>query len=142
MGNTCLYGATGGTLYASGLAGERFGVRNSGCHTVVEGLGDHGCEYMTGGHVTVLGKTGINFGAAMTGGFAYVYDEENTFADCINQDVDIKKMRFSDTLVEQAEVDGVDDPASEFEARFALMSLELSRFLPGLWDALGGLATD
>ena len=92
IGNTCLYGATGGTLYASGLAGERFGVRNSGCHTVVEGVGDHGCEYMTGGHVTVLGKTGINFGAAMTGGFAYVYDEDKTFADCINQDVDIQRM--------------------------------------------------
>jgi glutamate synthase (NADPH/NADH) large chain len=92
MGNTCLYGATGGKLFAAGLAGERFGVRNSGCHAVVEGVGDHGCEYMTGGLVTVLGKTGINFGAAMTGGFAYVYDEDNTFADCINQDVDIERV--------------------------------------------------
>jgi glutamate synthase (NADPH/NADH) large chain len=92
IGNTCLYGATGGTMYASGLGGERFAVRNSGCHTVVEGVGDHGCEYMTGGHVTVLGKTGINFGAAMTGGFAYVYDEDNEFADCINADVDIHRI--------------------------------------------------
>jgi glutamate synthase (NADPH/NADH) large chain len=92
IGNTCLYGATGGMLYASGLAGERFAVRNSGCHTVVEGVGDHGCEYMTGGLVTVLGKTGINFGAAMTGGFAYVYDETNEFADCINADVDIYRI--------------------------------------------------
>ena len=92
IGNTCLYGATGGKLFASGLAGERFAVRNSGCHTVVEGIGDHGCEYMTGGLVTVLGTTGINFGAAMTGGFAYVYDEENHFSDRINQDVDIQRV--------------------------------------------------
>jgi glutamate synthase (NADPH/NADH) large chain len=92
IGNTCLYGATGGKLFAAGLAGERFGVRNSGCHTVVEGVGDHGCEYMTGGLVTVLGKTGINFGAAMTGGFAYVFDEENLFSDRINQDVDIQRI--------------------------------------------------
>ena len=93
IGNTCLYGATGGTLYASGLAGERFGVRLSGCHTVVEGVGDHCCEYMTGGLVTVLGKTGINFGAAMTGGFAYVYDEDGSFADSINVDVDIHRIQ-------------------------------------------------
>ena len=92
IGNTCLYGATGGKLFAAGLAGERFAVRNSGCHTVVEGVGDHGCEYMTGGLVTVLGNTGINFGAAMTGGFAYIYDEENRFSDRINQDVDIQRI--------------------------------------------------
>ncbi|QBG36968.1 glutamate synthase large subunit [Litorilituus sediminis] len=75
MGNTCLYGATGGKLYACGRAGERFAVRNSGCHAVVEGTGDHACEYMTGGVVTILGKIGVNFGAGMTGGFAYVLDE-------------------------------------------------------------------
>jgi len=92
MGNTCLYGATGGSLFASGLAGERFGVRNSGCHAVVEGIGDHGCEYMTGGLVTVLGPTGMNFGAGMTGGFAYVYDPENQFANRNNQDVDIQRI--------------------------------------------------
>ncbi len=92
MGNTCLYGATGGKLFASGTAGERFGVRNSGCHAVVEGIGDHGCEYMTGGQITVLGATGSNFGAGMTGGFAYVYDEANTFVDCINHDVDIQRI--------------------------------------------------
>jgi glutamate synthase (NADPH/NADH) large chain len=75
MGNTCLYGATGGKLYACGRAGERFAVRNSGCHAVVEGTGDHACEYMTGGIVTILGDIGVNFGAGMTGGFAYVLDE-------------------------------------------------------------------
>ncbi|MDH5394652.1 MAG: hypothetical protein OEW97_00115, partial [Gammaproteobacteria bacterium] len=61
-------------------------------HTVVEGIGDHGCEYMTGGLVTILGDTGVNFGAGMTGGFAYVYDEENRFADRINQDIDIQRI--------------------------------------------------
>ncbi|HNG61431.1 MAG TPA: glutamate synthase large subunit, partial [Cellvibrionaceae bacterium] len=76
VGNTCLYGATGGKLFAAGGAGERFAVRNSGAHAVVEGAGDHCCEYMTGGVVTVLGPTGVNFGAGMTGGFAYVLDEE------------------------------------------------------------------
>ncbi|MGH1484896.1 MAG: glutamate synthase large subunit [Cellvibrionaceae bacterium] len=79
MGNTCLYGATGGQLFAAGRAGERCGVRNSGAHVVVEGAGDHCCEYMTGGVVTVLGETGVNFGAGMTGGFAYVYDEHDDF---------------------------------------------------------------
>lgn len=78
-GNTCLYGATGGHLYASGRAGERFAVRNSGCHAVVEGTGDHACEYMTGGIVTILGQVGVNFGAGMTGGFAYVLDEAGDF---------------------------------------------------------------
>ncbi len=84
IGNTCLYGATGGKLFAAGRAGERFGVRNSGAIAVVEGAGDHCCEYMTGGHVTVLGPTGVNFGAGMTGGFAYVLDEDNRFVDRYN----------------------------------------------------------
>ncbi len=78
-GNAVLYGATGGSLYAAGRAGERFAVRNSGAHAVVEGVGDHGCEYMTGGTVVVLGETGRNFGAGMTGGIAFVLDETGTF---------------------------------------------------------------
>ncbi|HEX5789950.1 MAG TPA: glutamate synthase-related protein, partial [Luteolibacter sp.] len=73
-GNTCLYGATGGALFANGRAGERFAVRNSGATAVVEGVGDHGCEYMTNGTVVILGKTGRNFGAGMSGGTSYVYD--------------------------------------------------------------------
>ena len=77
IGNTCLYGATGGHLYAAGMAGERFAVRNSGAKAVVEGIGDNGCEYMTGGCVTVLGQIGVNFGAGMTGGFAFVMDENH-----------------------------------------------------------------
>lgn len=87
MGNTCLYGATGGKLFAAGQAGERCGVRNSGAHVVVEGAGDHCCEYMTGGVVTVLGDTGVNFGAGMTGGFAYVLDQDNTFVDKYNNEL-------------------------------------------------------
>ena len=84
-GNTCLYGATGGELFVSGSVGERFAVRNSGASAVVEGAGDHCCEYMTGGHVTVLGSVGLNFGAGMTGGFAYVLDEDRTFFDKCNR---------------------------------------------------------
>ncbi len=84
-GNTCLYGSTGGELFIAGSAGERFAVRNSGANAVVEGAGDHCCEYMTGGHVTVLGQIGINFGAGMTGGFAYVLDEDRTFFDKCNR---------------------------------------------------------
>lgn len=87
MGNTCLYGATGGKLFAAGTAGERFAVRNSGAQVVVEGAGDHCCEYMTGGIVTVLGDTGVNFGAGMTGGFAYVLDQHNRFVDRYNHEL-------------------------------------------------------
>jgi len=93
IGNTCLYGATGGTLYAAGMAGERFAVRNSGAHAIVEGCGDHGCEYMTGGVVVVLGHTGVNFGAGMTGGFAYVLDEKRNFVDRYNHElIDIHRV--------------------------------------------------
>jgi glutamate synthase (ferredoxin) len=84
IGNTVMYGATGGTLFAAGQAGERFCVRNSGGQAVVEGVGDHGCEYMTGGTVVILGKTGRNFGAGMTGGAAYVLDEANEFEKLYN----------------------------------------------------------
>jgi glutamate synthase (NADPH/NADH) large chain len=87
IGNTCLYGATGGELFASGLAGERFAVRNSGALAVVEGVGDHCCEYMTGGCVIVLGHTGLNFGAGMTGGFAFVYDRDERFAYRYNNEL-------------------------------------------------------
>jgi glutamate synthase (NADPH/NADH) large chain len=94
IGNTCLYGATGGRLYAAGRAGERFAVRNSGARVVVEGIGDNGCEYMTGGVVTILGETGINFGAGMTGGFAYVLDEQEKFEARVNPElVDVVPMQ-------------------------------------------------
>ncbi len=87
IGNTCLYGATGGQLFAAGVAGERFGVRNSGALAVIEGAGDHCCEYMTGGTVIVLGETGYNFGAGMTGGFAFVYDPGERFAYRYNNEL-------------------------------------------------------
>jgi glutamate synthase (NADPH/NADH) large chain/glutamate synthase (ferredoxin) len=87
IGNTVMYGATGGHLYAAGQAGERFCVRNSGGTAVIEGIGDHGCEYMTGGVVVVLGETGLNFGAGMSGGLAYVYDEHENFAIRFNPDM-------------------------------------------------------
>lgn len=86
-GNTCLYGATAGKLYINGKVGERFAVRNSGAISIVEGTGDHPCEYMTGGTVIILGKTGVNFGAGMTGGVAFVYDDGKEFYEKINQEL-------------------------------------------------------
>jgi glutamate synthase domain-containing protein 3 len=87
MGNTVLYGATGGSLFAAGRAGERFAVRNSGAKAVVEGVGDHGCEYMTEGIVVILGETGRNFGAGMSNGIAYVLDEHDTFESNLNPEL-------------------------------------------------------
>lgn len=84
IGNTCLYGATSGYLFAAGQAGERFAVRNSGANAVIEGCGSNGCEYMTGGTVVILGDVGDNFGAGMTGGMAFVYDKNALFAECVN----------------------------------------------------------
>jgi glutamate synthase (ferredoxin) len=84
IGNVALYGATAGEIYVNGRAGERFAVRNSGVTAVVEGVGDHGCEYMTGGRVVVLGPTGRNFAAGMSGGIAYVLDETGKFAEQAN----------------------------------------------------------
>lgn len=93
IGNTCLYGATGGELLAAGRAGERFAVRNSGATAVIEGAGDHCCEYMTDGVVVVLGETGVNFGAGMTGGFAYVLDVDRCFVDRYNHElIDIHRI--------------------------------------------------
>ena len=93
VGNTVLYGATAGTLLVNGCAGERFCVRNSGATAVVEGVGDHGCEYMTNGVTIILGLTGKNFGAGMSGGFALVLDENNDFKNKYNPElVEILKM--------------------------------------------------
>lgn len=92
-GNTCLYGATDGKLYAAGAVGERFAVRNSGALAIVEGTGDHACEYMTGGTVVILGKTGVNFGAGMTGGYAFIYDEDHNFFEHMNNEL-VEAMRF------------------------------------------------
>jgi len=93
IGNVALYGATGGQAYIGGLAGERFCVRNSSALAVVEGIGDHGCEYMTGGTAVILGETGRNFGAGMSGGIAYVFDKENKFKDKFNSELcDLKQI--------------------------------------------------
>ncbi|MCC8023179.1 MAG: glutamate synthase subunit alpha, partial [Clostridiales bacterium] len=87
VGNVALYGATSGRAFFNGIAGERFCVRNSGAHAVVEGVGDHGCEYMTGGRVVVLGRTGKNFAAGMSGGIAYVLDEARDFYTRVNKEL-------------------------------------------------------
>ena len=101
MGNTCLYGATGGKLFAAGKAGERFAVRNSGAIAVVEGTGDNACEYMTGGIVAILGSIGINFGAGMTGGFAYILDEHQDIKQRVNPElVDIMPIEERGILAE------------------------------------------
>ncbi|OFW40273.1 MAG: glutamate synthase subunit alpha [Acidobacteria bacterium RIFCSPLOWO2_12_FULL_67_14b] len=102
IGNVSLYGATSGEAFVRGVAGERFAVRNSGAHAVIEGVGDHACEYMTGGRVVVLGRTGRNFAAGMSGGVAYVFDPDEAFAEnCNTQMVDL------DRLDDEAEVDFV-----------------------------------
>ncbi len=101
VGNTCLYGATGGDFFANGRAGERFAVRNSGGTAVVEGVGDHGCEYMTNGCVVVLGPTGRNFGAGMTGGTAFVWDPHALFESNVNMEL-VRLDRVSDSADEQA----------------------------------------
>jgi glutamate synthase (NADPH) large chain len=136
MGNTCLYGATGGELYAAGVAGERFAVRNSGAVAVIEGAGDHCCEYMTGGAVCVLGRTGVNFGAGFTGGFAYVLDLERNFVDRYNHElVDISRIhpeamqshvQYLEALLEQH----IAETASVWTEEIAS---DLRTFLPKFW---------
>ncbi|MCE5344550.1 MAG: glutamate synthase large subunit [Eubacteriales bacterium] len=103
IGNVALYGATGGEAYVCGVAGERFCVRNSGALAVVEGVGDHGCEYMTGGYTVVLGKTGRNFAAGMSGGIAYVFDADGTFSQRCN--------------TEMVTLDKLDDPDEENQVK-------------------------
>src|SRR6185312_12412580 len=99
IGNTVLYGATAGKLFAAGQAGDRFGVRNSGAVAVIEGAGNHCCEYMTGGIVLVLGRAGRNFGAGMSNGVAYVVDEAGTFGTRVNQDmVEVAELEDTDSL--------------------------------------------
>ena len=101
IGNTCLYGATGGLLFAAGWAGERFSVRNSGATAVVEGVGDHGCEYMTRGTVVVLGRVGLNFGAGMSGGLAFLHDER-----------DVVPQRYNPAMVSLERLENLDESES------------------------------
>ncbi|NAZ96497.1 glutamate synthase large subunit [Vibrio toranzoniae] len=106
IGNTCLYGATGGKLFAAGTTGERFGVRNSGTVAVIEGAGDNACEYMTGGIVAILGATGVNFGAGMTGGFAYVMDNNEDFQGRVNNE-SVEALSLSDLFIHQEHLRGL-----------------------------------
>ena len=119
VGNTVLYGATEGECYLRGVAGERFAVRNSGAIAVVEGVGDHGCEYMTGGVVVVLGQTGRNFAAGMSGGIAYVLDEDGDFAERCNMAmVELEPVLEEDELLERLHHHGGD---LEFKGRIDVM---------------------
>ena len=105
LGNVALYGATGGEAYFRGIAAERFCVRNSGARVVVEGIGDHGCEYMTGGRAVILGKTGRNFGAGMSGGIAYVYDQDKSFEKRCNLNTfELEKLKVKEDLDELKEL--------------------------------------
>ncbi|MBS0365743.1 MAG: glutamate synthase large subunit [Proteobacteria bacterium] len=136
MGNTCLYGATGGELYAAGVAGERFAVRNSGAVAVIEGAGDHCCEYMTGGAVCVLGRTGVNFGAGFTGGFAYVLDLERNFVDRYNHElIDISRVHPEAMQSHVQHLEGllqrhVEETASVWAEEILA---DLRSFLPKFW---------
>ncbi|PTY05189.1 glutamate synthase large subunit [Opitutaceae bacterium EW11] len=128
VGNVALYGATAGEVYIAGMAGERFAVRNSGVDTVVESVGDHGCEYMTGGHVVVLGSAGRNFAAGMSGGVAYVLDEKGDFASRVN-----KQMVGLEKLEDAEEIAKV---RSLVEKHVALTGSERGKQVLAKWDAL------
>jgi glutamate synthase domain-containing protein 2/glutamate synthase domain-containing protein 1/glutamate synthase domain-containing protein 3 len=126
IGNTCMYGATGGVMYIAGRAGERFAVRNSGGTAVIEGVGDHGCEYMTGGSVIVLGPTGRNFAAGMTGGTAYVYDRDNSFPDMYNpQLVDISRV---------SDINDVSELRTAVERHFEQTDSVMASSILDTWD--------
>jgi len=127
LGNTCLYGATGGHLFAAGRAGERFGVRNSGATAVVEGLGDHACEYMTGGLVVCLGPTGANFGAGMSGGMAFIYDEEDRFKAKLNPE-----LVAAERIADEGELDSL---RKTIEVHLQLTGSPHAKALLEDWDA-------
>jgi glutamate synthase (ferredoxin) len=136
VGNTCLYGATGGTLFANGGAGERFGVRNSTGQAVIEGAGDHCCEYMTGGVVVVLGHVGRNVGAGMTGGLAYFLDEEGNFPAKVNPEI-VKIQRVRTPAGEQQLKDLIQTHAERTGSPKAKMILaNWSDYLPQFWQVV------
>jgi glutamate synthase (ferredoxin) len=128
VGNVALYGATSGEAYIRGMAGERFCVRNSGAHAVVEAVGDHGCEYMTGGRVVVLGATGRNFGAGMSGGIAYVLDDKGDFGSRVNsQMVNLEKLTDPGEITEVRRM---------VERHLAHTSSNRARYVLDAWDDL------
>jgi glutamate synthase (NADPH/NADH) large chain len=118
LGNTVLYGATAGRVFAAGVAGERFGVRNSGATAVIEGCGANGCEYMTGGTVVVLGGVGDNFGAGMTGGMAFVLDLHERFETMVNPE-NVVTQRLASRHWEQVLIDLITEHAEETGSSFA-----------------------
>jgi glutamate synthase (NADPH) large chain len=122
IGNTVLYGATSGKLFAAGRAGERFAVRNSGARVVVEGCGANGCEYMTGGIAVILGPVGDNFGAGMTGGMAFVYDAAGDFADHVNHE-NVLINRLDSNHWETVLMELIEEHQSETHSRWAMTIL-------------------
>lgn len=146
-GNVALYGATGGTAYIGGVAGERFAVRNSGACAVVEGVGEHGCEYMTGGRVVVLGKTGKNFAAGMSGGIAYVLDEKNDLYKNLNKEmISIEKVETKPDIQElhhmiQAHVEATGSrKGQEVLARFQEYLPKFKKIIPDDYKRMTTLA--
>jgi glutamate synthase (ferredoxin) len=136
IGNTCLYGATGGTLYAYGKAGERFAVRNSLGKAVIEGAGDHCCEYMTGGVVVVLGKVGRNVGAGQTGGLGYFLDEDGDFPEMVNPEI-VKIQRVSTPMGEQQLKELITQHAEHTVSEKAKTILaNWSEYLPKFWQVV------
>jgi glutamate synthase (NADPH/NADH) large chain len=129
IGNVAFYGATQGQAFINGIAGERFCVRNSGVKAIVEGIGDHGCEYMTGGEVIVLGETGRNFAAGMSGGVAYVYDIDGHFEKRLNKDM-VNLYR----LIESSDAD-LAHVKSAIEKHVACTGSERGAWLLANWDA-------
>jgi glutamate synthase (ferredoxin) len=124
-GNVAFYGATSGTAYIRGMAGERFCVRNSGVNAVVEGVGDHGCEYMTGGSVVVLGSTGRNFAAGMSGGIAYVLDEQGDFASrCNTEMVGLEQLDDGDKAIVKAMIEKHAELTGSARAAMVLINWE------------------
>lgn len=136
VGNTCLYGATGGFLFANGLAGERFAVRNSKGTAVIEGAGDHCCEYMTGGVIVVLGGVGRNVGAGMTGGLAYFLDEDESFSKKVNREI-VKLQRVLTPAGEQQLQELIQAHAERTGSLKAKAILEnWSDYLPKFWQVV------
>jgi glutamate synthase (NADPH/NADH) large chain len=130
IGNVAFYGATSGQAYIRGMVGERFCVRNSGVNAVVEGVGDHACEYMTGGRVVVLGKTGRNFAAGMSGGIAYVFDAARSFEKLCNKEmVELEAM----TAEDKTEVKGM------IENHLKYTNSEVAKDILNNWDAFSDL---
>ena len=136
VGNTCLYGATGGTLYAFGQAGERFAVRNSKGKAVIEGAGDHCCEYMTGGVVVCLGGVGRNVGAGMTGGLGYFLDEQGDFPTRVNPEIVKVQRVITDAGAEQLKQMIHSHAERTGSTKAASILADWNHYLPKFWQVV------